>query len=182
MREAMRAGSSEGLRLDLGSGPNPRAGYVGVDRRGSERVIAWDFTRADPWPFESGSVDALYSSHLIEHLPALNFAGRDVLAWFFEEAWRVCKDGAPFELRWPVPFHPDTGAVITSAWWDPTHYRHIPEQQLWCYFSSEGRRAMRVESYGIACNWVQKRAMGYRTLHEEPLVLEYDAELVRKPL
>jgi SAM-dependent methyltransferase len=167
-------------RLDLGSGPKPAEGYVGVDRCEGERVIGWDFTHSSPWPFETESIEALRSSHLIEHLPLVNARGRDILLHFFEEAWRVAKPGALFELRWPVPFHPDTGMPVVSAWWDPTHYRHIPLQTIWSYLTSEGRRAMSVESYGVRCNWVARGRPAIRTLHVDPLVLEYDVELERR--
>lgn len=168
-------------RLDLGSGPRPREGYTGVDRQWARNVVPWDFRSTEDWPFESESVEALYSSHLIEHLPPVNVLGGDVLVRFFEEAWRVARVGAVFELRWPVPFHPETGLPVASAWWDPTHYRHIPDQQIYSYFSVEGRRAMGVESYGIRCNWYM-RQVGYRVLNDHPLVLEYVAELVRELL
>lgn len=165
--------------LDLGSGPVPVDGYTGVDRCHGERVVYWDFTCSMDWPFERESIAGLRSSHLIEHLPPVNDRGNDILLHFFEQAWRVAKPGSLFHLRWPVPFHPVTGMPVVSAWWDPTHYRHIPEQTIWSYCSREGRRAMGVESYDVRCNWRPTRAFTVRTLNVEPLVLEYDVELAR---
>ena len=169
-------------RLDLGSGPRPREGYVGVDRiDGCAGVLPWDFTSWKPWPFMSESIEALCSSHCIEHLPPLNSRGQDVLVRFFEEAWRVAKPGALFHLRWPVPFDPVTGAPLESAWWDPTHYRRIPFQQL-SYFSKQGRADMDVSDYDFRCNWEPTRPIGIRDLTEDGKVREYDAELRRDPL
>lgn len=167
-------------RLDLGSGPTPREGYVGVDKCGGDDVHRWNFTNLHPWPFASESIETLHSSHLIEHLPLLDELGRDCLFVFFEEAWRISKPGALFHLRWPVPFHPKTGMPMPSAWFDPTHYRHIPYQQL-DYLSTAGRAAMGVESYAVRCNWVLHRDVTIRELTSDGSVLEYDVELRREP-
>ena len=169
-------------RLDLGSGPKPREGYVGVDRiDGNPDVLPWDFTSWKAWPFASETIEALASSHCIEHLPPLNGRGQDVLVRFFEEAWRICKPGALFHLRWPVPFDPRTGAPLESAWWDPTHYRRIPYQQL-SYFSKQGRAELDVPHYDFRCNWEPVGPIGVRDLTEDGRVQEYIVELRREPL
>jgi SAM-dependent methyltransferase len=55
------------LRLNLGSGHVPRDGYVNVDARDLEGVdVVADVRRL---PFEPGTVDEIYSSHLVEHFP-----------------------------------------------------------------------------------------------------------------
>lgn len=169
-------------RLDLGSGPTPREGYVGVDRLSAENVLPWDFSCPDDWPWEDESIEALVSSHCIEHLPPVNAKGRDVLIHFMEQAWRVAVPGALFELRWPAPFHPDTGAPMESAWWDPTHYRRIPAAQIPAYFSNVGRRTLRVESYGIRCNWVMTHDVLCRSIAEGDRIIEYVMDLRRDPL
>lgn len=167
-------------RLDLGSGPRPEPGYVGVDRLDAPHLVRWDFRSGEPWPFATESIEALHSSHLIEHLPPLNDRGRDALIHFFEQAWRICKPGALFRLRWPAPFHPVTGTPVEGTWWDPTHYRVIPYQQIPSYFSRDGRVALEVESYGIECNWVLTRDIGWRALTSDCRVIEFDAELRRE--
>lgn len=168
-------------RLDLGSGPTPAPGYIGVDKTWGDRRIGFDL-RNPIWPWADESIEALRSSHLIEHLPLVDEDGRDILVRFFEEAWRICKPGALFRLLWPIPFHPDTGMPVPSAWWDPTHYRRIPYEQVVFYFSAQGRADMGVESYGIHCNWAPTRPPIYRSLTGDSSVLEYDAELRRDPL
>lgn len=168
-------------RLDLGCGAEPREGFIGVDRTWRYHVLGWDLT-VTPWPWEDESIEALHSSHLIEHLPLQDRNGCDALVRFFEEAWRICKDNALFHLRWPAPFHPETGAIVPSAWWDPTHYRHIPHQQIPAYFSAAGRASMGVESYGIRCNWVPTGNIAWRNLTDDGAVVEYVIDLRREPL
>jgi predicted SAM-dependent methyltransferase len=54
------------VRLDLGSGPFPRgAGWIAVDAYVDEcdlKAPMWDL------PFDDGAVDAIYSSHSLEHV------------------------------------------------------------------------------------------------------------------
>jgi predicted SAM-dependent methyltransferase len=55
------------LRLNLGSGHIPREGYVNVDARKLDGVdVAADVRRL---PFGPGTVEEIYSSHLVEHFP-----------------------------------------------------------------------------------------------------------------
>jgi SAM-dependent methyltransferase len=55
------------LRLNLGSGHVPRRGFVNVDSRELDGVDVVSDVRA--LPFERGSVDEIYSAHLVEHFP-----------------------------------------------------------------------------------------------------------------
>jgi SAM-dependent methyltransferase len=55
------------LRLNLGSGHIPREGFVNVDSRGLEGVDV--VADARQLPFEPGTVDVIFSSHLVEHFP-----------------------------------------------------------------------------------------------------------------
>lgn len=172
-------------KLDLGSGPVPREGYVGVDRVLAERVVVHDLT-VIPWPWQDESIEALASSHCIEHLPERShivmspgleaYFVRDALVTFFEEAWRICQSGALFQLRWPAPFHPETGRPVLGAWMDPTHYRHIPAETL-VHFSRAGRQALGVRD-DIRCNWVPTRDVIWT--EQGSGLVEYDAELRRE--
>lgn len=53
------------LKLDIGSGPNPIPGFKGVDP-----YCDTDY-RAEMWdlPFANDSVDEIFSSHALEHIP-----------------------------------------------------------------------------------------------------------------
>jgi hypothetical protein len=161
------------LSLDLGSGPEPAPGYVGVDLLDQDepRVVFANLWNGEPWPFEDGSVERLRASHVIEHIPhSLIHIGRqrirrqivsplgsksthfvsvpttqDAFFWFFDEAWRVAQSGCRFELSWP---HPQSDPADQ----DPTHTRRIPSATLH-YLSKEGRAAMRVTHYPVTCDW-----------------------------
>ena len=105
------------MKLDLGSGPNPRDGHVGVDLNPPDHPwgVCFRFGTGEPWPFADESVEALYSSHLIEHIPSGTALGRDTLAQFFEEAWRVAKPEATFFLRWPSIIDEETRQWLPSV-------------------------------------------------------------------
>lgn len=140
----------EPLRLDLGSGPRPADGFKGVDIVKGVTDFCFDLGSPYRWPWEDNSVDALRSSHFIEHLPAVYHTTlgppKDALFHFFDEAFRVAKPGATFELIWPA-------LQNVRAFQDPTHRRFIPAEML-AYLSAENRRAMGLEHYNVGCNWI----------------------------
>lgn len=165
--------------LDLGSGPCPAAGYVGVDLLsqlgdpdGEGTVLFADLLDGSPWPFDDASIERLRAWHVIEHIPhsritigrtafkrIVRSPGRpstthfgsipltqDAFFWFFDEAYRIAKSGCRFELAWP---HPQSDAADQ----DPTHCRRVNVASLH-YLSRDGRRAMHVTQYPVACDWV----------------------------
>lgn len=96
--------------LDLGCGSRKQPGAIGVDIARVPQVdIVADVTR--PLPFRSDSVDAIYASHLLEHL--------DNLGAFMNEVWRICKPGALVQFRFPH------GTTPFGIWRDPTHQRGL---------------------------------------------------------
>lgn len=173
------------MMLDLGSGPRPLDGYLGVDlvawpATNSHRgVIAFDLGSGNPWPFADESVDSLYSCHFIEHLHLGHSGYKDPLCHFMDEAWRVAKPGAHFLLRWPSLIDEQTGKFQASAFFDPTHRRFIPKEQL-LYFTKDGRTHFQIDQYPIVCDW-QIESLHQRDIGiPECPVLEYRA-LLRKP-
>ena len=106
--------TTEPLRIDLGCGPNKKAGFLGVDERQFDGKVDLVHDLRKKWPWKDGSVDELNASHFLEHL-----------TWpervhFFNEAYRVMKKGA-------------TGNIIIPHWCssrfygDPTHKEPISE-------------------------------------------------------
>lgn len=191
-----------GLRLDLGSGPKPSAGYTGVDLEPAEEVYGFDLASGQPWPFADGSVEELRSSHFIEHVPpevveARHFVElggsrvveptswvkrhcfRDALVWVMEEAWRVAKPGALFHLSWPSLYDEQTGAFQPWAFADPTHRRFIPKEFLH-YLSAQDRARLGV-AYDWRCNWVIAQGSGQqRNLGGD--IREIAVDLRKEPL
>lgn len=110
-------GRTDGLRLNLCSGPDVVEGWINVDffigaRLSRIPVFGWlaqklRLMRATwprsifihdirkPLPSDSGSVDAIYSSHMIEHLT------RDEGERFLRECYRVLRPGG--NIRVVVP-------------------------------------------------------------------------------
>ena len=155
---------SEDLKLDLGSGPRPAPGFKGVDVIEGITDYTHDFDTGEPWPFESDSVSELRAAHLIEHIdsrsvmcwePTPNLPNRrlkDLLFHFFDEAYRVAKPGARFEVRCPTYSH-------DMAHGDPTHRRNI-SHDLIHYLNRGGRETRRVGFYDVTCNWVGFVSLG----------------------
>lgn len=146
------------MKLDLGSGPRPREGFTGVDVCEAPEVVRCDLALGMLWPFEDSSVDELFSSHFIEHIPAENvlveekndapegWKHKDALFFFFDECYRVAKPGARFTIVWPA-------LKSSAAFQDPTHRRFLP-LEFTHYLSREGRKALRVEQYNVSCDWI----------------------------
>ena len=68
-RRRARAIASKGsaVKVHLGCGYLPKEGWINVDLVGAPVDVAWDVTKE--LPFASGSVDAVFHEHLLEHLP-----------------------------------------------------------------------------------------------------------------
>lgn len=64
---AVEKARKEGLRLNVGCGHVPIAGYVNVDRRVLPNVQVK--AEAHDLPFEAGEVVEIYCAHLLEHFP-----------------------------------------------------------------------------------------------------------------
>lgn len=138
------------FKLDLGAGSRPKEGFVGVDRVAMPGGIELDLTSGDRWPFDDGSVDELRSSHFIEHIQAAEvdtYTGRrqDALFFFFEEAYRIARPGARFEVVWPA-------LKSSGAFQDPTHRRFI-SPRMFTYLSKSGRESLGVTHYDVRCDW-----------------------------
>lgn len=72
---------------------NPSDWYAPV--QGDDVHIAHDLTSAKPWPIESGSLKAIYTSHVIEHLKDEHVES------LFVEAWRTLQLGGVFRVVCP---------------------------------------------------------------------------------
>lgn len=97
--DAARAQSP--LKVNLGSGYAPLEGFVNIDFLGAPVDVAWNL--ADGIPFDDGTVDALLSEHVLEHLTLQQGLG------VLEDAYRALRPGGV--LRVSVP---DAGLLLRS--------------------------------------------------------------------
>jgi SAM-dependent methyltransferase len=80
------------LKLNLGAGTSRYQDYISVDYH-HEADLQHDLTT--PLPYQNGEVDAIYSSHVVEHFTREEW-GRVAGDWD-----RVLKPGAKIEIRCP---------------------------------------------------------------------------------
>lgn len=108
--------------LELGGGKHPHPlALASLDIANTKPVDIG----ADIWPIDDGSVDAIYASHVLEHVPK----GAPTLH-VMAEAHRVLRPGGTFTIKTPVVGWTDHNGVdhLTADWRvyaDPTH------QQPW---------------------------------------------------
>jgi predicted SAM-dependent methyltransferase len=100
-RRARLLARNSPLRLDLGSGESPIPGWVNVDLVGHRPDLAWDLSM--PLPLAEGSVEAIFTEHLLEHLPPTT--ALDLI----RECYRLLAPGGT--LRVGVP---DAGAYLRA--------------------------------------------------------------------
>jgi predicted SAM-dependent methyltransferase len=162
------------VKLDLGCGQSPKEGFEGVDLHAPDvkyRVDLWKF----PFPWEDNSVDELYSSHFVEHLPArevemrdlarspedmaldphgvlslrhepaLGFVGQDFLFAFFDECYRILKPNASMLVVVP-------NARSNRGFQDPTHRRFIVAETFG-YLAKDWREANKLNHYNVRCDF-----------------------------
>jgi len=108
------------MKLNLGSGQNPKQGYVNVDKYGTPDVL--HDLETFPWPWNDNSIGEVRLSHVLEHLG--ESAGVYLRIW--QEIYRVCWPDAKVEIYVPHPRHDD---FID----DPTHVRAITPNSLWLF-------------------------------------------------
>ena len=143
---APRIVSTAELCLDLGSGPRPADGFQGVDMVEGVTDHCLVLDNGDRWPWEDNSVSQLRSSHFIEHIRADTVYGKDAFFFFFDEAYRIAKPGATFQLIWP-------DLQSERAFQDPTHRRFIPRLSL-LYLDKAWRKQTGLDHYNVQCDWV----------------------------
>lgn len=113
------------VKIDLGGGYNPQAGFLSMDIQGRPGVdVVHDWNKY-PWPFPSNCATIVMASHVAEHVNPADFG---FIKWM-NEIWRVLKyDG---QLIITVPY-----AGSPGYWADPTHINPCT-QHTWRYFDPE---------------------------------------------
>jgi predicted SAM-dependent methyltransferase len=102
--EKLAAARAQGaLRINLGCGHIPLRDYVNVDVRNLPGVDI--MAAADDLPFETGSVDEIFSAHLLEHFPQEALRRRLLPYWH-----GLLRPGGIFRA-----VTPDTAAMLAGA-------------------------------------------------------------------
>jgi hypothetical protein len=124
------------IKLDLGSGPNKREGFLGVDSIGFPGVdVVTDLRQK--WPWEDNSVEEAHSSHFLEHLTGWE------RVHFANELYRVLIPGGKCMI-----IVPHWGSM--RAYGDPSHL-WPPVSEFWFYYLSREWRLGNPEK-GIGAN------------------------------
>lgn len=103
-------------RIEIGGGTKPRDGWHNLDP--VHGVGALKIPAQHPWPINTESIEAVWASHVMEHIPA----GVDRIA-VFNEAHRVLIPGGTFTVV--VPLFPWPQAMA-----DPTHVSYWVEESF----------------------------------------------------
>lgn len=136
------------IKLDLGAGRNPIPGFTSVDLYAPDAAVKCDLFKT-PWRDSKGSliwsadsVSEIHASHFVEHIPQKQ-------RWpFFEECWRVLKDGGVMRI-----FVPNWKSE--RAYGDMTH-EWPPVTAMALYYLNKGWREANKLTYGpyaIKCNF-----------------------------
>ncbi len=110
------------MKVNFGCGKHKLDGFIGVDKLKTESVDIIHDMNLFPYPFRDNSVDEVFLSHILEHLPNT--------IRVLEEIYRICKNGAI--IRIIVPYYNSPGAFH-----DPTHIKYFTEHSL-DYFTEKG--------------------------------------------
>lgn len=137
------------LKLDLACGQVKKDDtFKGVDFWWKESDYCFDLQKF-PWPFEDNSVDELYCSHYIEHIPMeyVEHQGvqKDSLFAFFDECYRILKPDCIMTVICP-------SARSNRGFQDPTHRRFIVSESF-LYLSDEWRKINKLDHYFVNCNF-----------------------------
>lgn len=146
------------IALDLGCGDNKTSiealyqiGMMTEEQSKNAKVIGVDLYKTPsvdkvhdltkfPYPFEDNSIDAVHTSHFLEHLD-----GRQRIQ-FFNEMYRIMKKGA--KMRHIHPYYKSSRAVQ-----DPTHAFPPICEESYLYWTKEFREANKLGHYLGDCDF-----------------------------
>lgn len=114
------------IRLDFGSGPNPREGFDGVDQYSFDGKVKHVMDIRKRWKWKDATVDEAHASHFVEHLTA------EERIRFFNELCRVLKPRAKVTIITPH-------WCSTRAYGDPTHQWPPVSEMFFFYLNRQWR-------------------------------------------
>jgi predicted SAM-dependent methyltransferase len=106
------------VKVNLGCGMHHMDGWVNVDHNpdcNPDRIA--DLSKY-PFPFPTNSMDEIYCSHLVEHIPDITK--------FMLELYRIAKNGCIIHIKYPL-------FTSRSAYADPTHVHQLSHMSLQYY-------------------------------------------------
>jgi len=105
------------IRIDIGCGNNKKEGCIGVDKFDLEGVDCCIDLTQERLPFADGSVEYIYSSHFIEHLPNAQT--------FWIEVGRVAKKNAVIEIWCPYGNTNEADINGHLLRWNEVWWQHV---------------------------------------------------------
>jgi len=104
-----------GVKINLGSGQRPIAGFVNVDALADAPDVDVVADISDVLPFEDGSADLIYAAHILEHFP------HDHVPKMLTEWRRVLRDGGQLLVAVPDLDAIAKMLVARPGWFTPPH-------------------------------------------------------------
>lgn len=128
------------MKLNLGCGDTPMAGWTNVDLFPGPGVEIVDLR--EQWPWEDSSIDAVRSWHTFEHLPDRVHT--------MNELWRILKPAAVAEIQVPTV---DGVAAFSS----PTHVSYWHRQTFWHFEKGKIHRERWGDRDGVIARFIALR-------------------------
>lgn len=136
------------MKLNLGAGDKPIAGWTNVD--------LYDFDATDTWPYPSGFIEAVNADCLLPHIPPGESGKTDPLDRLLMECARCLKPNGVFTFSAPDWRDP------SNALGDLYHYRLISPRTFWHFWNEETNRPL--EARG---NFFMKPSWKVRRIQEQ---------------
>lgn len=153
----LKENSEEKVLLDVACGQRKQPGYIGVDISGEPDILhnLFEF----PYSFaEDNSVDEIYTSHFLEHIPMTYWnegneysivqkdgESRELFEKMMDEFYRILKPNGKITII--CPYYNNM-----RCWQDPTHRRAITEATF-LYFNKEWRDSNGLSHCHGTCNF-----------------------------
>jgi SAM-dependent methyltransferase len=122
-REKMSIHTDDSIKINLGSGNDPKNGFVNVDFIKLNSVDVVHNLMEFPYPFEDNSASKIRAVDVLEHLANYTDDKRPSIIAFIEECHRILKPGGELFIQTPR-YDAD------FLWLDPTHVRGFHEESM----------------------------------------------------